>query len=303
MSSDSKLFFRLTMIEFNILYSLLLLTMFELKIATYNVRGLRNNTKRAEIFEFLQTSEKAIFCLQECHYDKGIDGHTWKNEWKGLSFSDLSDKILIQDSKCDVKGRYLSLDFECFGENFSLLNIYGHNLTPLRPAFFNSLLKICPDPNSNFILAGDFNMVIDLDKDRLGGTPSPHHHTFGASELSQILQKSEIVDVCHHHNILPFTWHSSQDEISSRLDRIYISKHLAGRSHPPETYETPFSDHLLFATSINFVNRGPGFWKLNTSILEDRFLKVPFEVAIYTILEKAKTRHCRAKTSSRNQSG
>jgi len=54
MSSDSKLFLRLTMIEFNILYSLLLLTMFELKIATYNVRGLRNNTKRAEIFEFLQ---------------------------------------------------------------------------------------------------------------------------------------------------------------------------------------------------------------------------------------------------------
>jgi len=139
------------MVHFNKTLLLFLFTMFEIKIATFNIRGLRNNTKRAEIFEFLQTSERAIFCLQECHYDIDIDGHTWENEWKGFSFwagtsntragvavlmtPDLSDKILIQSSKCDVNGRFLSLEFECFGEKFSLLNIYGHNLTPLRPAF------------------------------------------------------------------------------------------------------------------------------------------------------------------------
>ena len=230
---------------------------------------------------------KFYFCLQETHYCATTNAKRWEQEWPGKSFwagnstnqaecailisPNLSNSIIFNSSSRDIGGRYVVVDFEFHGETFKLLNLYAYNDATRRDGFFKSLSKLCPSSDKNFIMCGDYNMVMDLDNDRVGGHPSPHPHTVGKIELQKLLQKSDLVDVCHHHQISnSYTWHSRQDAIYSRLDRIYISKHLGTRtSKPKQNSYRNISDHDMFTCILNFVDRGPGFWKLNTEILSD----------------------------------
>ncbi len=51
-----------------------------LTIASLNVRGLRDNTKRREVFNWLRRKQTSIYMLQEVHYtEKSND--LWAAEW------------------------------------------------------------------------------------------------------------------------------------------------------------------------------------------------------------------------------
>ena len=51
-----------------------------LKIASLNVRGLRDNTKRREMFTWFRTKHFSMYMLQEVHYTENIN-HVWSAEW------------------------------------------------------------------------------------------------------------------------------------------------------------------------------------------------------------------------------
>lgn len=54
--------------------------MAELKIASMNVRGIGNNNKRRETFNWLRNKQQSIIFLQEVHCTEAtID--KWKSEW------------------------------------------------------------------------------------------------------------------------------------------------------------------------------------------------------------------------------
>ena len=56
--------------------------MSEIQIATFNVRGLGDNTKRREIFHYLHEGKFQIILLQEArHLEK-----RWGAEWGGRAF-------------------------------------------------------------------------------------------------------------------------------------------------------------------------------------------------------------------------
>ena len=56
-----------------------------------------------------------------------------------------------------------------------LINIYSPNKPQERPQFFLNISKFL-DPKLNIIFGGDFNMVLNVNMDRAGGTPSPTHY-------------------------------------------------------------------------------------------------------------------------------
>ena len=70
-----------------------------------------------------------------------------------------------------------------------------------------------------------------------------------------------------------FTYHRPQSDIHSRLDKIYASHNL----HIIKSQILPLqcSDHeaLLTEFTMRARARDPGYWKLNTSILEHGTLK------------------------------
>ena len=56
--------------------------MTELSIASINVRGLRNNSKRREVFNWLRNKRQSIYFLQEAHCtctEQNVD--LWRSEW------------------------------------------------------------------------------------------------------------------------------------------------------------------------------------------------------------------------------
>ena len=65
----------------------------DLKIASLNVRGLGNNTKRREAFNWLRVKKKSIYMLQEVHCSEDTT-NIWASEWgyKALFSCSCSNK-------------------------------------------------------------------------------------------------------------------------------------------------------------------------------------------------------------------
>jgi len=51
-----------------------------LQIATYNVNGIADPTKRRAVFEYLNTVQAKIILIQETH-SKVVTEHRWQREW------------------------------------------------------------------------------------------------------------------------------------------------------------------------------------------------------------------------------
>ena len=52
----------------------------DLKIASLNVRGIGNNTKRREVFNWLRSKKLSIYMLQEVHCSENT-ADLWACEW------------------------------------------------------------------------------------------------------------------------------------------------------------------------------------------------------------------------------
>ena len=57
--------------------------MTDIKILSYNCRGLNDCKKRNDVFNFLKTKFKAhIYCLQDCHFTPSLEKQIY-SQWDG----------------------------------------------------------------------------------------------------------------------------------------------------------------------------------------------------------------------------
>ncbi|KAM7312497.1 hypothetical protein ISCGN_009402 [Ixodes scapularis] len=147
----------------------------------------------------------------------------------------------------------------------------GH--TPARD-FFRGLLQYVPE-DGFFFLCGDFNCVIDSSRDVRG--PGRGRNTSDAQELVRLLGLHDLRDawVELHGAAYDSTW--SRGTSSSRLDRVYVQKHLASRLLSCEVLSFPsaagyVSDHrpvsAVFDVTGFLYPRGDT-WRLDISLLRD----------------------------------
>ena len=157
----------------------------------------------------------------------------------------------------------------------NLLNIYAPNSPSSRIKFFDTISSFTLNYPGNYILSGDFNMVEDISRDRWGSTPT-HKHLAGSGQLTELKTITDSVDVWPHcfPKSLGHTWFSSDQKISSRLDRFYVNKNLLCKETCIKVIQNTFSDHLIVSLYLKLhdEDRGPGYLKLNTSCLDDAFL-------------------------------
>ena len=59
-----------------------------IKIATFNVRGLREYKKRASIFQYLHQKEIDITLVQETHSTVQVE-KSWKTQWGVILYSHM----------------------------------------------------------------------------------------------------------------------------------------------------------------------------------------------------------------------
>ena len=260
-----------------------------IKLATLNVRGLKNQRKRLSIFEWVKKNRIDIMLLQET-YCTNKDKASFLQHWDGEIFHSTSDSshsrgvaILISrnmkmnkdfkviDVKSDKEGRRIILNISLNNEAYTIINMYCPNDRKLRMKFIeNSYICIkqtCKE-NSNIIIAGDFNCTTEIiDKFNKQFT----NHTY----FDNFMGKLDIIDVwrIQHPDKVEFTYiDPSNRGYSSRIDKILVSKPLSKFVANSVITQAPCPDHKAVVVEIrqNSHTRGKGYWKLNSSVLNDK---------------------------------
>ncbi len=150
-----------------------------LKILTFNCRGLNNPTKRRNLFFYLRKYRFDIICLQETHINKN-NYHEWQKQWAGplqYSLGSASSQGLVilfskQFTNVDIQvvhkeDRILCVTLETGEVKVGVCNVYGPNNDSEKKAFFQHLQDVISDNYvtlEKFCVVGDFNTVLDNDK-------------------------------------------------------------------------------------------------------------------------------------------
>ena len=120
-------------------------------------------------------------------------------------------------------------------------------------------------------MGGDFNLVLDVDKDKKGGLAKSHKKS-----LEVINGFSENLDLIDAWRVLNpessrFTWRQKKPEVHCRLDFFLVNQTTFCNTVSADILPGYKSDHSMITLqiSLHFNNRGRGFWKLNTSFLND----------------------------------
>ena len=133
------------------------------------------------------------------------------------------------------------------------------------------------------MIGGDWNCVENPQMDKFGG--NPHRGNAGLASLCFLLQTYGLVGVFGKHNPTArfFTWFSPDSPIEVQIDRFYQTHDIFCTSKSSAVQFFPYSDHdsISFKSYIkgsitppNTPKWGPGYWKLNTSILSEQTLQI-----------------------------
>ena len=101
----------------------------------------------------------------------------------------------------DNEGRYILCDMMANGKNIILVNLYAANDD--NPNFFNTLFTHLLDFQcEEIIIGGDFNLVLDIEKDKSGGLARTHLNA-----------KKVVNDFCENMNLVD-AWRILNPDIS-----------------------------------------------------------------------------------------
>lgn len=175
-------------------------------LASWNVRGLNNQIKRAKVFSYLKSITADILFLQETHIKHSEQRRlrcSWVSQVFQSSFSSRARGVAILVRKSvpfkhittisDPNGRYIIVSGLLSSIHVTLLNVYGPNFDD--PTFFRKLFNLLPTTlNSHLIIGGDFNLVLDPALDRF---PSRSDISLPNSTvvLNDLINSFDLVDI------------------------------------------------------------------------------------------------------------
>ena len=260
-----------------------------LRITSFNVRGLKNSTKRERVLHYMKNNHPGIIFLQETYTTEG-DEIVWKNQWSGdilmshgtnhargvailipKEISYTSDTIEI-----DPKGRFILLNGTFEGKNITLLNCYAPTNSKSKDQinFLNSLLPLITKYQENLLMGGDLNVHLNPDIDKKGG--KTHTLSQYASQLIAIMEEYNLIDIWRVCNpeVYRYTWreNTAYGIIQSRLDYFICPSSFLYNMKSCEIQNSVYSDHNPVTLELYIDNetvRGKGFWKFNNSLLTD----------------------------------
>ena len=93
-------------------------------------------------------------------------------------------------------------------------------------------------------------------------------HVVGSQTLSNLILNQNLQDTWHKSQ--KFTYHWIQSNIHSRLDRIYATKNINILYSKITPFQHSDQEALITEFILRTGLRGPGYWKLNTSILSQK---------------------------------
>ena len=132
--------------------------LFDFKLLSLNVRGIRSATKRKALFTWLNERRYDIIFLQETYSTADVED-IWRTQWRGKLFfahgSNHSCGVMIlvrsdldfnpRTISCDDEGRSIIIEAEVQGSPFLFVNIYAPNKVQDQCRFFDKFNKNIED--------------------------------------------------------------------------------------------------------------------------------------------------------------
>ena len=123
----------------------------------------------------------------------------------------------------DPAGRYIICDLVENGKLVTLVNVYAPNEDD--PNFFKTLAEHIEDfQKDEIVIGGDFNLVLDVEKDKKGGLPKTNNNA--RKVVCEIAEQFDLVDAWRLLNpdTSRYTWRRKQPEVYCRLDFFLVAK-------------------------------------------------------------------------------
>ena len=225
-----------------------------------------------------------ILIMQETHSTVDCE-KIWEKEWGGKAIfshgTELARGVAVFMSNVlyqkidnvykDTDGRLIMFDLCHNDQVVTLVAIYAPNQD--CPKFFMDIGTMLRTRQENKVIIGDFNLVMDNDKDRLN---TYNNNNKAKDEVENIIEEYSLKDVwrIQNENDRQFSWSKkgrSDERKASRIDFALVS---AGLDHSVKTstYITGIkTDHRAFyvVLDLNKFERGSGFWKMNVKYLKE----------------------------------
>ena len=273
----------------------------DIVIATMNCQGLGGKEKRKDVLNFLKQKKYSIYCIQDTHFiesEEKFIRSQWGYECFFSSFNSQSrgTAILLNNNfehkvkriKSDREGNKLILDIQIDGRSITLINIYGPNRD--TPNFFEKIKQDIRDFNNDLvIITGDFNLVMDQEKD-----------TKNYIHINNPRSREKVLDICAEFNLIDiwrelhmetkrYTWRTNNGNKHSRLDFFLISEVFFSEIEEAKIELGYKSDHSMVSIKIKGekISKDRPFWKFNNSLLKD----TNFVNQIKNVIEETKKQY------------
>ena len=284
--------------------------MTELKFVMWNCSGFLSSSSAEEKLHFLEISSHFdVLILVETHHKKLDDISPFFNRYSNnftilhteATTSDpysgigilVSNRFRIEGCMALYPGRLLNFKLKNSREVYNISVMYGlsgNNVSPESVHLFTEHLISCHSASDLNVILGDFNFVHDdFDRANKNGTGMNQSDKRVAEVWLSFLDRLGLVDPFRVRNPRKryFSYIHTQHNSKSRLDRLYVNeencnnvfhyKHILQSSWPK-------AHRILSFVLRESVERGPGYWKMNTSILMDPAFSVIVQSTVNDIL-------------------
>ena len=176
----------------------------------------------------------------------------------------------------DEFGRTVMCEITFKKYHFNLVALYAPNRDD--PEFFVQVFTKLTEFEKTTginekIIVGDFNLVMDIEKDEQGGRPFVTH-SLSQELLKTYMEEEGVIDVWRFRkpDKIRMTWKTLNPQpIFERLDMILLSANLVAGVGGKGISPSYLSDHDIpwITLTTNDEVKGKGFWRLNNSLLSD----------------------------------
>ena len=204
-----------------------------------------------------------------------------------VMFGEKVDYKVIELHRDDI-GNLLIVKIKSGKLEFILIVVYGPNVD--TPDFYDIIKEfISAEDNIPLIICGDWNLVLDFEQDTFGYVGK--NNVNARKKVIELCETCDLVDTwrCSNPNSKKYTWISGKRPLKmSRLDFFLVTPDIHAticKHYISFGYRT---DHSFIGIEIDQqeIERNPGFWKFNNSILfEDKYVRMVKDIINETILE------------------
>lgn len=258
--------------------------MADLKIGSYNVRGLGSPSKRGKLWLEMKRSGAHVFFLQETHF--GADSvprlptHLYRSWFLSNSPRPKSGGVAIAihkncpfvltDQLIDPHGRYVFVKGSIYSRRFTFAAVYAPNNKQLT--FIDSILDTLTSfKEGQLIMGGDFNVSPDPQIDT-SSSRSAHSFAF-LKHFRKSLQAHHLVDCWRllHPVDRDYSYFSATHNVYTRIDLLLMDQYSLDSLSGASIGSITLSDHAPVFISLRPLSAEARTWswRLNECILDD----------------------------------